>query len=195
MPDAGAAVRTHAQCLARRSQFWRLKRWIGGCGRRGPGADRGRHRWRRFDTHSRRVQRRRGIQAGARRGATGVRAGRVRQHILHHADDAHGAGYRTDAGCHGWTRSARSADHRATESRFRCRRAWRRSDGAAHRVARAARQQRGGERCADKLRGCTGHIHRAWCSGSRTDGTVPETQRQFGSSTTVLTAWRSSAII
>ena len=70
------------------------------------------------------------------------------------------------------TRPARSPYHREAESRFRCRRAWRRSERAAHRVARAARQQRGGERCGDKLRGCTGHIHRAWRRGERTDGTV-----------------------
>ena len=44
----------------------------------------------------------------------------------------------------------------------------------AHRVARAARQRRGGDRCADKLRGCTGHIRRAWCGGVRIDGTVRE---------------------
>ena len=53
MPDPGAAVRPHAQRLARGSQFRRFERRLGGRGCRGTRADRGRHRWRRIDAHSR----------------------------------------------------------------------------------------------------------------------------------------------
>ena len=55
------------------------------------------------------------IQTGARRGAAGICAGRVRQHLLHHTDDAHGVGHRADARCHDGDRPARSAHHGPTE--------------------------------------------------------------------------------
>ena len=59
---------------------------------------------------------------------------------------------------------------------FRCRRMWRRSEGTAHRVALAARQQRGGGRCADELRGCNGNICRAWRRRSGADRGVRESR-------------------
>ena len=47
---------------------------------------------------------------------------------------------RADARCDGGDRPARSADHRPAEGRFRCRGAGWRSEGTAHRLARAAWQ-------------------------------------------------------
>ena len=176
MPDAGAAVRAHAQRLARGSQFGRFERRVGGRGCRGARADRGRHRWRRIDAHSRGLQRRRRIQAGARRGAAGIRAGRVRQHLLHHADDAHGAGHRADARCDGGDRPARSAHHGPTEGRFRGRRAAGRSEGTAHRLAHAAGEFRGRGRGVVSLRGRAGSVRRAWRGGVGTDGSVRESR-------------------
>ena len=58
-------------------------------------------------------------------------------------------GYRADAGCDGGAGPARSADHGAAAARLSRRGAWRRRpEGAAHRLARAARQQRRGGRGA-----------------------------------------------
>ena len=129
-PEFGHMPWTEAPLFGRTRNAWDATRTSGGSSggaavacAAGVGPLGHRHRCRRLDAHSRRLQRRRRLQAVARPRAARHGARSVRQPLLHHADDAHRAGHGADAGGHGGpaSRAIRtpSACRRRASSRLR----------------------------------------------------------------------------
>src|ERR1700675_237246 len=156
-PEFGTKCLTDSPLFGRTRNAWsggRLERRRSGGGRERHCTACGGNRWRWFDPHPGRLQRRCRAEAEQWRDPPQSGAGRLRQSDLCHPDHPHGRRHRADDAGHGRRGCVRSLVDRNSRSGFywRCVAAWRPQREANSVLPRAARPQgfrrcRGGVRC------------------------------------------------